>query len=88
MFRLVNMAFLAVIGSKSTNGVAYIHSEIIKETIFKVRAGQPPSIFAQREKPVQTICHFGTFCLSQANNNQLAQETCDCSAFCPCMLSS
>ncbi len=34
--RLVNMAFLAVIGSKSTNGVAYIHSEIIKETIFKV----------------------------------------------------
>jgi len=29
------MAFLAVIGSKSTNGVAYIHSEIIKETIFK-----------------------------------------------------
>ena len=30
------MAFLAVIGSKSTNGVAYIHSEIIKETIFKV----------------------------------------------------
>lgn len=31
------MAFLAVIGSKSTNGVAYIHSEIIKETIFKVR---------------------------------------------------
>lgn len=30
------MAFLAVIGSKSTNGVAFIHSEIIKETIFKV----------------------------------------------------
>lgn len=35
--RLVNMAFLAVIGSKSTNGVAAIHSEIIKETIFKAR---------------------------------------------------
>ena len=34
--RLINMAFLAVIGSKSTNGVAAIHSEIIKETIFKV----------------------------------------------------
>lgn len=32
------MAFLAVIGSKSTNGVAAIHSEIIKETIFKVNA--------------------------------------------------
>ena len=30
------MAFLAVIGSSSTNGVAHIHSEIIKETIFKV----------------------------------------------------
>ena len=34
------MAFLAVIGSKSTNGVAYIHSEIIKETIFKVSNSQ------------------------------------------------
>lgn len=34
--RLVNMAFMATIGSKSTNGVAAIHSEIIKETIFKV----------------------------------------------------
>ena len=34
--RLVNMAYLATIGSKSTNGVAFIHSEIIKETIFKV----------------------------------------------------
>ena len=34
--RLVNMAYLAVVGSKAVNGVAYIHSEIIKETIFKV----------------------------------------------------
>ncbi|KAK9849013.1 hypothetical protein WJX84_009521 [Apatococcus fuscideae] len=33
--KLVNMAFMATIGSKSTNGVAAIHSEIIKETIFK-----------------------------------------------------
>ncbi|KAK9810158.1 hypothetical protein WJX72_005763 [[Myrmecia] bisecta] len=33
--KLVNMAFLAVVGSSSTNGVAHIHSEIIKETIFK-----------------------------------------------------
>lgn len=35
--RLVNMAYLAVVGSKAVNGVAYIHSEIIKETIFKVK---------------------------------------------------
>jgi len=35
MCRLVNMAYLAVVGSKAVNGVAYIHSEIIKETIFK-----------------------------------------------------
>ncbi|KAL0026522.1 hypothetical protein WJX77_004605 [Trebouxia sp. C0004] len=33
--KLVNMAYLAVVGSKAVNGVAYIHSEIIKETIFK-----------------------------------------------------
>lgn len=32
------MAYLAVVGSKAVNGVAYIHSEIIKETIFKVPA--------------------------------------------------
>ena len=37
MCRLVNMAYLAVVGSKAVNGVAYIHSEIIKETIFKVQ---------------------------------------------------
>lgn len=33
------MAYLAVVGSKAVNGVAYIHSEIIKETIFKVGPG-------------------------------------------------
>jgi Zn finger protein HypA/HybF involved in hydrogenase expression len=34
------MAYLAVVGSKAVNGVAAIHSEIIKETIFKVRLTQ------------------------------------------------
>jgi starch phosphorylase len=32
--KLVNMAYLAVVGSKAVNGVAAIHSEIIKDTIF------------------------------------------------------
>lgn len=35
------MAYLAVVGSKAVNGVAYIHSEIIKETIFKVPISHP-----------------------------------------------
>jgi hypothetical protein len=35
------MAYLAVVGSKAVNGVAAIHSEIIKDTIFKARPPPP-----------------------------------------------
>ncbi len=41
MRRVINMAYLAVVGSKAVNGVAAIHSEIIRDTIFKVRSGHP-----------------------------------------------
>lgn len=36
------MAYLAVVASHTVNGVAAIHSDIIRNTIFKARALQPP----------------------------------------------
>jgi hypothetical protein len=35
--RQVNMAYLAVVSSSAVNGVAAIHSEIVKQDIFNVR---------------------------------------------------
>lgn len=40
------MAYLAVVGSFAVNGVAAIHSEIIKEDIFPVSAA-PPQLWLQ-----------------------------------------
>lgn len=42
--RLVNMAFLATVGGSAVNGVAAIHSEIIKEDIFQVFPPDPPHL--------------------------------------------
>lgn len=39
--RLINMAYLAIVGSSYVNGVAAIHSQILKDDLFKVRL--PPS---------------------------------------------
>ena len=36
LIRHVRMAYLAVVASHTVNGVAAIHSDIIRETIFKV----------------------------------------------------
>ena len=35
----VNMAYLACVASGAVNGVAAIHSEIVKQDIFNVRGG-------------------------------------------------
>lgn len=53
--RLINMAYLAVVGSKAVNGVAAIHSEIIKETIFKVSFRQCPGYSRFRARLAYTL---------------------------------
>ena len=50
VFRLVNMAFLATVGGSAVNGVAAIHSEIIKEDIFQV---SPQLLFSTVGCPAQ-----------------------------------
>ena len=55
------MAFMATIGSKSTNGVAALHSEIIKETIFKVGLTHTQDILSTsveyaHEAAIKTFC--------------------------------
>eukprot|EP00798_Chlamydomonas_sp_ICE-L_P025386 gene25386-11048_t len=49
---LVNMAYLAVVGSKCVNGVAYIHSEIIKTDVFPDFYAVMPSKFQNKTNGV------------------------------------
>lgn len=46
------MAYLAIVASHSVNGVAAIHSEIIKNTIFKDFAGFWPERFQNKTNGV------------------------------------
>ena len=50
--RLVRMAYLAVVASHTVNGVAAIHSEIIKDTIFRDFAQLWPQKFQNKTNGV------------------------------------
>lgn len=50
--RFVRMAYLAIVASHSVNGVAAIHSEIIKNTIFKDFADFWPQRFQNKTNGV------------------------------------
>lgn len=60
--RVINMAYLAVVGSKAVNGVAAIHSEIIRDTIFKVHCSQFFSHLKSMLTPayLKMLCRFAT----------------------------
>ena len=66
LHRLINMAYLAVVGSKAVNGVAAIHSEIIKNTIFKVGCvSKLYSVYSARETPALTYSSRWGLCSMQ-----------------------
>lgn len=50
--RFVRMAYLALVASHTVNGVAAIHSEIIKTSIFKDFAGLWPNKFQNKTNGV------------------------------------
>ena len=52
LYRFVRMAYLAIVASHSVNGVAAIHSEIIKTTIFKDFAELWPEKFQNKTNGV------------------------------------
>jgi len=46
--RLVNMAYLSIIGSHTVNGVAQIHSKLLRESMFKDFYDLTPSKFQNK----------------------------------------
>ena len=74
--RFVRMAYLAIVASHSVNGVAAIHSEIIKNTIFKDFADFWPQRFQNKTNGV-TPRRWLAFCnppLRQLISNTLGTD--------------